>query len=68
MPRLLPGETVQGFLTATYMPRRVHVETFNRRSFSRLSLQQLLWVYWKRHETTNVNASFKQEGQRRGFV
>lgn len=42
VPRLLPGETVQGFLTATYMPQRVHTELFSRQSFSRLSLQQLL--------------------------
>ena len=54
--RLLPGETVQGILTAAYMPQRVHTESFNRRSFSRLSLQHLLYVHWKRHETTNVNA------------
>jgi hypothetical protein len=42
VPRLLPGETVQGFLTAAYMPQRVHTELFNRQSFSQLSLQQLL--------------------------
>jgi hypothetical protein len=42
VPRLLPGETVQGFLTAAYMPQHVHTELFNSQSFSRLSLQQLL--------------------------
>jgi hypothetical protein len=42
VPRLLPGETVQGFLTAAYRPQRVHTELFNRQSFNRLSLQQLL--------------------------
>jgi hypothetical protein len=42
VPRLLPGETVQGFLTAAYMPHRVHTELFNRQPFSQLSLQQLL--------------------------
>ena len=69
-PRLLPGETVQGFLTAAYKPQRVHTELFNSQSFSRLSLQQLLYVHWKGHDTTNANALFikKQEGQRHGFV
>jgi len=42
VPRLLPGETVQGFLTAAYIPRRVHTELFDCQSISRLSLQQLL--------------------------
>jgi hypothetical protein len=42
VPRLLPGETVQGFLTAAYIPQQVHTDVFNRQSFSRVSLQQLL--------------------------
>lgn len=42
VPRLLPGETVQGFLTATYLPQRVDTEEFKVQSFSRVSLQQLL--------------------------
>ena len=65
VPRLLPGETVQGFLTATYNPQRVHTDVFKRQTFSRVSLQQLLYVYWKRHETTN--AWFEQERQHLGF-
>ncbi len=66
VPRLLPGETVQGFLTAAYIPQHVHADVFDRQSFSRVSLQLLLYVHWKRHETTNP--WFKQEGQRCGFV
>jgi hypothetical protein len=42
VPRLLPGETVQGFLTAAYKSRHVHTDPFNHQSFTRLSLQQLL--------------------------
>ncbi|KAH9963060.1 hypothetical protein BJV74DRAFT_880022 [Russula compacta] len=42
VPRLLPGETAQGTLTATYIPRQVHTEIFDRRSFTEMSLKQLL--------------------------
>jgi len=42
LPRLLPGETAQGFLTAAYMPQRVETELFDFQTFSRLSLQLLL--------------------------
>jgi hypothetical protein len=42
LPRLLPGETAQGALTATYIPQQIHTEIFDRRSFSEMSLKQLL--------------------------
>lgn len=42
VPRLLQGETAQGTLTATYIPRQVHTEIFDRRPFSEMSLKQLL--------------------------
>lgn len=42
VPRLLPGETAQGFLTAAYIPQHVHTDVFDRQSFSQVSLQQLL--------------------------
>jgi len=42
IPRLLPGETVQGILTPAYIPRQCHIEEFRRQSFSRMSLKQLL--------------------------
>lgn len=42
VPRLLPGETAQGFLTGVYIPRHVHTDIFDRQSFTRVSLQQLL--------------------------
>jgi len=45
VPRLLLGETAQGFLTAVYIPQKVHVEEFRRRSYSRMHLKQLLWVH-----------------------
>jgi hypothetical protein len=45
VPRLLLGETAQGFLTAVYIPRKIHVEEFRRRSYSRMPLKQLLWVH-----------------------
>ena len=42
VPRLLPGETVQGFLTAAHIPQHVCTDVFDHQSFSRVSLQQLL--------------------------
>lgn len=44
-PRLVPGETSQGILTATYIPHRIRSEDFQQ-SFSRTSLKQLLYVHW----------------------
>ena len=41
-PHLLPGETTQGFFTAAYLPHRIHSEPFERQSFSKMSLKQLL--------------------------
>jgi len=42
VPRLLPGETAQGFLTGSYIPQRTHIEEFCRKSFNGTSLRQLL--------------------------
>jgi hypothetical protein len=41
-PHLLPGETTQGFFTAAYHPFTVYIDHFERRSFSKMSLKQLL--------------------------
>ncbi|KAI9443933.1 hypothetical protein H4582DRAFT_2125919, partial [Lactarius indigo] len=41
-PRLLPGETVQGLLTAVYVPPQVKTETWSKRSYSPMALSQLL--------------------------
>jgi hypothetical protein len=42
VPRLLAGETAQGFLTAAYIPPLAETEEFSRQSFSRMSLKLLL--------------------------
>jgi hypothetical protein len=42
VPRLLPGETEQGFLTAAYIPRQARIEELHRQAFSRTSLKHLL--------------------------
>ena len=44
-PRLLRGETSQGILTASYIPRRIQSKVFDRQSFSETSLKQLLYVH-----------------------
>jgi hypothetical protein len=41
-PRLLPGETKQGFLTASYVPRQTHSDAFDELTLSRVSLKRLL--------------------------
>jgi len=41
-PRLLSGETVQGLLTAVYLPHQVSTAKINRHSYSRVALSQLL--------------------------
>jgi hypothetical protein len=41
-PRLLPGETVQGLLTAAHTPQHVYKDVFDRRKLSRVLLHQLL--------------------------
>ncbi|KAF8267057.1 hypothetical protein EI94DRAFT_1731643 [Lactarius quietus] len=41
-PRLLPGETVQGLLTASYIPPGVKVEALNQRSYTRVALSGIL--------------------------
>lgn len=45
IPRLLPGETVQGLLTAVYIAPRVKIEQFSQRSYSRIALSELLYVF-----------------------
>ncbi|KAH9046371.1 hypothetical protein EDB83DRAFT_2295029 [Lactarius deliciosus] len=42
IPRLLRGETAQGFLTATYIQRQIQYETWNQRQFNKVYLIQLL--------------------------
>ncbi|KAI9453856.1 hypothetical protein BJY52DRAFT_1189313 [Lactarius psammicola] len=42
VPRLLPGETVQGLLTAVYIPHQVRTATISQGSYSRVALSQLL--------------------------
>ena len=42
VPRLLPGETVQGLLTVVYIPRRVRTAMISQHSYSRVALSQLL--------------------------
>jgi hypothetical protein len=44
VPRLLPGETVQGLLTASYIPPGVKIEVINQRLYNRLTLSALLYV------------------------
>ncbi|KAH9005432.1 hypothetical protein EDB86DRAFT_2825090 [Lactarius hatsudake] len=41
-PRLLPGETVQGLLTAVYIPPQVKTDTWDKRAYSPMALSQLL--------------------------
>jgi hypothetical protein len=41
-PHLLPGETTQGFFTATYHPPSIKYEHFEQAMFSKMSLQQLM--------------------------
>jgi hypothetical protein len=45
VPRLLPGETVQGLLTVIYIPPRVRIETLSQRPYNRLVLSELLYVF-----------------------
>jgi hypothetical protein len=42
VPRLLPGETVQGLLTAVYVPHQVRTATITHHSYSRAALSHLL--------------------------
>lgn len=44
VPRLLPGETVQGLLTTSYIPPGVKIETLSQRSYTPVTLSQLLYV------------------------
>ena len=41
-PRLLPGETVQGLLTAVYNPPQVRTEIFHKRLYTPMALSELL--------------------------
>lgn len=45
VPRLLPGETVQGLLTASYVPPGVRIEEINQRLYNRVTLSGLLYVF-----------------------
>ena len=62
IPRLLPGETAQGLLTSTYIPRQSHIEEYRHQAFSAMSLKQLLWVSIL-PQTTGSDVFFKQEHQ-----
>jgi hypothetical protein len=42
VPRLLSGETTQGILTAVYTPQQIHTEVFDCRSFTQMSLEQMM--------------------------
>jgi len=42
VPRLLRGETAQGFLTATYVQRRIQSESWSQRTLSKVYLTKLL--------------------------
>ena len=48
VPRLLPGETVQGLLTTSYISPRLRIETFSQRSYSRVALSELLYVFQRK--------------------
>jgi hypothetical protein len=41
-PRLLRGETTQGFLTVSYVPPQTYSEVYNEHMFNRVSLEELL--------------------------
>jgi hypothetical protein len=41
-PRLLRGETMQGFLTVSYVPPQTYSEIYNEHTFNRISLEELL--------------------------
>jgi hypothetical protein len=43
-PRLLPGETTQGFLTASYIERQPHYEAFDELTLSGATLRPLLYA------------------------
>lgn len=44
VPRLLPGETVQGLLTAFYIPHQVKIASISHHPFSRVAMSQMLYV------------------------
>ena len=41
-PRLLRGETTQGFLTVSFVPPQIYSEVYNEHLFNRISLGELL--------------------------
>ena len=41
-PRLLRGETTQGFLTVSYVSPQTYFEVYNARTFNLVSLEELL--------------------------
>jgi hypothetical protein len=58
VPRLFHGETAQGFWTVTYAPQTTRSRTLDQRTFTALSLKQLLWVYCISfgHDANNILA------------
>ena len=55
VPRLLPGETAQGLLTASYIPHQVRTATISQGTYSRMALSQLLYV--SRRNTLEMSLS-----------
>jgi hypothetical protein len=43
-PRMLPGETTQGFMTASYISRQAQSTAFDRFVLNRVTLKQQLCV------------------------
>jgi hypothetical protein len=43
-PRMLPGETTQGFMTASYISRQARSAAFDGSVLSQVALKQLLCV------------------------
>ena len=63
-PRLLPGETTQGLMTAFYTPPKVRIERWYNRPYSRMALSQLMWVsYPNNYNTLYSHSRSLQEGQ-----
>jgi hypothetical protein len=43
-PRLLPGETMQGFMTSRYQPAKRSIEQFKNEHINIVKLRMLLYV------------------------
>ncbi|KAI9511011.1 hypothetical protein F5148DRAFT_1274479 [Russula earlei] len=46
VPSLIHGETAQGFWTASYVPPTTQTNSLDERSYTELSLKQLLWTWY----------------------